>query len=299
MSVDPVLKQCQFGKEIRFLSKLSVEFYLCATMVNQLVGDLSQQHRRLRSEVVHGIRTDVYEQVFQYPMSKTRKRLVVWFNPKTGLPVKSKTYLDDNVNPEYLLAEYEHIEPDGLPQPDMFSFEAPKGYEIVLTDRQLDDVNLHSVQNEHERGIIRIAFNIDDRAILVCWAYYQREDPSDEPGLNDQKGKHLSVYPRSLERRWDYHYRLLRVDRGHHYHWRWSLIVPKDAPIEGHGTFVFAFDTMRPKELVAGGLLRFEREELADWLAEFQELTLPEDALRDAEITVESLESMIDQYDSQ
>ena len=182
----------------------------------------------------------------------------------------------------------------------MFTFEPPAGYKVVHRDRTADDVCMGRSLKSGLRSTLRFIFNIDDRALLVCWAYYDDSGAEIvEPDLHEADTPDImTVRPSSWKEPWPHRSRLLRVDlseSGKH-HWRWHLYVPEgEDPVLQSGGYSFDYPAYRPRLRVIMSQLRFDREDLKRWLADAQALSLPKDAPPDAAFTLEQLEALIDE----
>jgi hypothetical protein len=239
---------------------------------------------------------DVYEQIL--PQGKSgRIRTVMWFNPATGMPLKSQQYLKSHSVPEFLQTEYEQIIVDRPPRKDMFTFEPPKGCQIVRRDRGRDAAQMAGIAWPERRVILRFIFNISDQAILLCWADRDRTGTDViEPGLGEPYGLDVDVRPGSWSKPWPHRRHLLRIDPGKERDWRWLLMVPdeENAVVE-HEAYAFTFKFEKPHSAIVIAPLRFDRQKLVRWLADAQALTLPKDAPPGSAFTLEQLEDLINQ----
>ena len=296
MRVQGATAECALGRAHPFATRLLVESCYQKDLVSALAGDLSWTYSKLRAETIDGVATEVYEQVRDHGDGR-KERTVLWFNPESGLPVKSQKYFRDRAGLEYLHAEFDQIQPDHPAPRGMFVFEPPAGYGVVHRDQHSDDMPMVSTSSPDGRhGVLRFIFNISDRAILLCWGYYDDSGTyTVEPGLHDPNGPELSVRPQSWEVPWPHRRHLLRVDPREGHHWRWLLMVPDgNGAIPDGGGYTFTFNAETPyAESVFSAPLKFDRHELVQWLAEAQALSLPKDAPAGSAFTLEQLEALI------
>ncbi len=224
-------------------------------------------------------------------------RIVLLLNPATGLPIQATSYQQMQGQPERTWFCLTDIEPNVPIPAGLLSFDPPAGYKVVQKDRQPEDIGRDGgVTVDRTRGAIRFAFNINERAILLCWALYdQSQSPAVEEDLQESAGGPLKLVPVSnLEGRKYGHY-MLRADPAGKFHWRWSLVVPAAAGATLDGDeprLVFKGKTGGTGVMVIQPF-RFPRDRLADIVVRTQRLTLPPDAPADAALTLEQIEAKI------
>ena len=139
--------------------------------------------------------------------------------------------------------------------------------------------------------MIVCAFNIDQKAILLCWAHYDESELAIvEPGLEDPSDRVVRVEPNPPVPSWRYEHHLLRSDRTGRYRLRWSLIRPTGDDVNiVERAFAFYFKSKLKITLTP---LTFDRVELAEFLAELQEITRP-DILTYDPVTLGEVEALI------
>jgi hypothetical protein len=292
--VDHAKKTCYIGRNYPFATELFVVGAL-ELMPRTLMSGDPASYQKIRQEKIDGVLTDVYEA--SAPSGHGgRSRSVVWLNPRTGLPVRIGGYHQHQGQPERPSAEFHLVEVDTPPPAELFTFEPPAGYKVIQKDRGPESVTngsggaVNSVRFE-----FRFEFNISDRAILACWAWYDtakkpyfEPDPACPPGQAQRMT--LSGIPN------DRKFRLvaLRDDPGSEFRWHWSLIVPEDGKPLGQDQPSFTFtDRGSTSGHTASAWQRISRQTLADFVLKAQRITLPPDAPADAALTLEQIEAKI------
>ena len=186
---------------------------------------------------------------------------------------------------------------------ELFDFESPPGYAVIEADLDLDKFRRVATSFNDRQAIIGIAFNIDRRAILLCWAYVDRTgEIATEPGLHDEVNRAImSAGPADLAESWRFDQKLLRVDSGKDHHWRWSLLVPSEGDaFLGDVFYNFAFDAGEGDLYIVLKPLYFDDGfELADLIEQVQALTLAADPGPHDVITLERIRSLIPQQQPQ
>jgi hypothetical protein len=295
INVDHLRKKCYTGRNYTFATE-SVVLERLEQMPRTLIQQKFAAYQKTRSERIGGVDTDVYEA--SYPADEGRLRDAVWLNPVTGLPVRVANYKQKSGQPERLFLEYDLVEVDAPPPAGLFTFEPPTGYEVIHQDRGPESVAHGSMgtQGDSEQRI-RFRYNIGDRAILLCWAWFDtvtkprfEPDPANPPGQQQRLTLTSSTNGRK--------YRLVpvRTDPADGFHWRWSLVIPDDGKPIGadmlfltfkskHGTGRYTLDAWQ----------KLSRRTLADFVLKAQRITLGPDAPAEAALTLEQIEAKIDE----
>ncbi len=290
MSTDPEQRPVVKGRDIPRNARLRVELMLQHQMVTELTGALRGPYDFVRSEPVEGLEADVYQRMV-FRNDKPIISAVIWLNPKTGLPLKTRTYLMVGPDREFLHSEYDAIRPNAPRPPHALSFLAPEGYEVVQRDMSPDAVKMGSVHMDGKNAVVRLAMNVHDRAILVCWGRSQRRDAAPiDLSILDGDWHGLTVKPAGLAGPWWYAHHVMRIDRGPSHDWLWSLILPTD-PDEGIGSQPYAFNFGFDDSLVSVVLsaLQFGHDELAQIIYDAQSLNHHEVATPEHPITLEQI----------
>jgi outer membrane lipoprotein-sorting protein len=305
--IDDLAKTFIVGSEAPLAAEYTVEDMVQNSLIQQLLGGpTAAGFKKIRSEVLAGATLDVYEREFQYPERPHRSRIVVWFDPATGLPRQVQQLGRFQEEPERLISVYDQIVVNGEAPAGLFDFSPPLGYKVEHRDVPPDAVGsvMSGSVGQVDTGkqafhALRFCFNIDNRAALVCWARFNDLAQPRERDLEGPVGRRLDLTPTSSLGDRSYGNYFLRVDPGKEFHWRWSLVVPEgDAPTLGDGQLVFSIieeDGVLARGTMFGSPLRFDRARLARWIVEAQRLTLPADAGADAVFTLERIEALIDQ----
>jgi hypothetical protein len=292
--VDHASKTCMVGRNYAFATELFVVGALELMPRTLMPGD-SSSYQKVRQEKIEGILTDVYEA--SEPAGRdSRTRSVVWLNPQTGLPVRIAGYLQKHGQPERPLAEFHLVEIDTSPPAELFTFEPPAGYKVIQQDRGPESVRNSSGGTaggvKHD---FRFEFNINDRAILVCWAWYDTsKKPYVEPDPNNPPGQTQRLILDSKADGRKFRLVPLRDDPADEFHWHWSLIVPEDGKPIGQDAPCMIFKSKHGTGTkTTSPWQKLSRQTLADFVLKAQRLTLPEGAPADAALTLEQIEAKI------
>lgn len=296
MVIDPEQKTCTTGKEIPLAAELKVEESLQILFADQFLGGLNVGYKKTGTQTVNGIAADVYEHILSLG-DKARARIVLLLNPATGLPIQATSYQQIPGQPDRIWFSLTDIEPNVSVPANLLSFDPPAGYKVVQHDREPSDIGRDGGVNVNKvKATIRFAFDIDGRAILLCWAHYDgSQSPALEDDLQGPAGRKLKLTPTSSTEGRKYDHYFLRADAADKFHWRWSLVVPTTA-----GATLDGDEPRLEFKAKPGGTgtmviqpFRFPRERLADIILRTQRLTLPEGAPADAALTLEQIEARI------
>ena len=115
------------------------------------------------SEMVGDIRCDVYEGRWVF---KTR----VWLNPKSGLPVRIAYYDKIPTGEEKMFSLIDRIEVNVSASEKGLSFAVPEDYQVTRNDEANPLNRLGSSKNALGKLTSGYYLNIDEKAVLVCWA---------------------------------------------------------------------------------------------------------------------------------
>ena len=296
MVIDPEQKTCTTGKELPLAAELKVEESLQILFADQFLGGLSVGYKKTGSSTVNGIAVDVYEHVISLG-DKARARIVLLLNPATGLPIQATSYQKIQGQPDRIWFSLTDIEPNVSIPANLLSFDPPAGYKVVQHDREPSEIGRDGgVTVDNVKATIRFAFDIDGRAILLCWALYDAsESPAVEDDLQGPPGRQLKLTPTSQIAGRTYGHYFLRTDAADKFHWRWSLVVPTTAGATLDGDEPRLEFKAKPggTGILVAQPFRFPRERLADIILRTQRLTLPADAPADAALTLEQIEAMV------
>ena len=297
MRVDQTKRECVTGKDVPLHVRLGVEMHM-VQWAQQYIGDLTVKATKLRSEQVGDVRTDVYERIV--PERSGSKRYLIWFDPASGLPVQTKSFRTNQSGVERLTVQLDVIEADAPPPWDMFKFEPPQGFKIIRRDRTPEGMRMAGVvAGAGPGGILRIAFDIDDRAILLCWDMVSEKGRQDSgPKGDDPNGLGFDMVPMRPNATWPFDYHQLRIDRTEQHDWRWALLIPK-SPQDTVSAQPFGFTFRVDKRTRLGmNMLKLPPQRLAEMIDQVQALTLAPNADPQDTISLERLRRIIDEYDS-
>jgi hypothetical protein len=233
MRVENDKRLVKMGKVLKPIAMTSTRRYLKG-LSKLLVGNTEVGYTKLREEMIDGRTYQIYENIEQRYATSSR-RTVVWFDPETGLPVKSASYIRPNTRSEYQRSEYTIVRPNVPPRLGMSTFQPPQGYTVEHKDQQANDIGVAGLVREDGKMMVRVSLNIDNKTILLAWTFQLTVDgQTTHPFLYDPNGKGMSVklHGRVIpEENWSYDYHLLRVDNVEGIYWRWSLVVPRNQTV--------------------------------------------------------------------
>lgn len=222
--VDHDARRVVTGAEVPIHARLIVESALQTGLLQDLRGNLND-YRRLGSQTVESVQTDVYERVAQAGPGTHRTR--VWMDPEAGLPVRIRWFIANAGKPESMVAEYDEIDFDVDMPPGTFLVEPPAGYEIVHADRAASDVGIGFSKSEDMDACVGLPLNYDGRAVLTCWwARARIEDALREPATVELDHGQAVFEPYDVEGAWPHEHHALEVADRARKLWRWSLVVP-------------------------------------------------------------------------
>ena len=297
INVDHKSRTCTLGNDAPLAAELQTANSFEVLLPQQFLGGKPSEYTRTGTRELEAGRVDVYERRLSFPEDSTTLRHEVWLDPTTGLPVRAAIYRSDKPDgTERLRVELREIAANIDPPAELFTFEPPAGYAVKYHDRQPDEIRGGggSARAGDAHCAIRFMFNLNDRGILVCWAFWNTSESSYlEPNLDGPTGRQLSFPELSSTdgRRYTHHF--LRADEGAEFHWRWSLIVPTDAMPISNDVLKLTFRSEYGMNSFALTPLRCHPDRLGDLVMETQKLTLPEDAPADAPMSLEELELLI------
>lgn len=199
-------------------NELSTEMLIQSQLPQQWFSGRLHDFVKAGTETVNNVLCDVYEHSFNEPKSKKR----LWLDPKTGFPVKIATYDIDQTGQEMLTLLFDHVEVNIPASATGLSFNPPKGFQVTkATQMQAANPLLQPVSSGSNGDVslgIWHCFNIDDKAILLCW-YCESRSGSKTGGATIQPELLAGTRPCN-------HINVASVDVGDHL-WNWSLVWPK------------------------------------------------------------------------
>ncbi len=287
-------RECTTGAEDELFARMRSASLLQHRVVPALSGDASQQYQVLRSELINGVHIDVMEQVKEWGNLLSRR--LIWYDAVIGLPLKTQVFRSRKPNPPHLIMEYDDI---GLnPPPEIrrrIGMSPPPGYQIIHRDRDPRDYRAASGLHMGLRGVLRFVFNVDNRAILVCWTYYHVDRPG-EADLGTQPSLAVTRQQDSSAD-WTDGPQRIRDDFDDGVPWYWSILIPKDEDaLIGTGFYLFALHLGEYRTGFGIRPLRFAPDELDELVELCQRRTLGPGAAADSEFTLDDVGAMIDRY---
>ena len=294
--VDHERKFASLGIANAFAVELRVETILQGGLVALLLQSPTTSYKQIAVESINGVKTLVYELVMR-PEGAPGLRNVVWLNPRTGLPVKSALYSLDGSGAEKVKMLLDAIEVNTSPPAHLFTFRAPDDYKVVKIlaspgVNELFNLGSAAVPTHQLRGLF--AFNIEDRAVLLCWSYTNSVSP---PLSGQELAKLLpSVILGSGVQSRRCNHQLLRGDPGKGEIFGWSLAAPEDGKAIGEeGADLVMTIPKMGQMTVSTYPLRFSRERLATVIAHAQQVTAPRDLPGDDVISLDRLQKLLRQ----
>jgi hypothetical protein len=213
-------------------AELSVERGLQISEVERLINGLPEDYQRVGTELVDGAWCDIYQsKVDDVGGLQFWRRL--WIDPTSGLPVRvlgMKRHEGEEAEPFY---EYTEIHANVDPPAELFSFEAPAGYEVTKIEAMPRPAGIWptSSGSAGSRQVAEyVGLGIDDRAMLVCWSQWTQEGGAkvwfkDPPSMTFDGAGSRACKATTL-------YETTSGD----VRWRWSLVRPRDGrPIGADG----------------------------------------------------------------
>lgn len=247
-------------------NELSTESFIQSQLPQQWLSGRLQDFVKTGTETVNNVPCDVYAHAFDNPKSKKR----LWLDPKTGFPVKIASYDIDKAGQETLTHIFDHVEVNIPASATGLSFDAPEGYQVTKAP-QSKTVNPLQMGGSGSNGDVSLGvwncFNIDDKAVLLCW-YCERQSGS-KTGDTTIQPEFLLAGTRPCHR-----IDVASADMGDH-HWNWSLVWPKQAGERiGNDDFSVIHRPKKGGSLSMGSFpLRLQEDRLKAILEEVQRST--------------------------
>jgi hypothetical protein len=194
----------------------------------QMMFGAAKNFTKARSETLNGIQTDVYESRIESIM-----RDEIWFNPKTGLPVKTVVYQTEAGQPDRILGEFDTIEPNPQIDPAVFKPAIPSGYVVVHPkppSALFPELTYGGFTVGHFHFSNRLLIALNNGNILACWCLFDEQNPGKDLDVPDANTTMTIKSTDDVS----YSEHLLRADpTPSGYHWRWSLLRPTTPTQEG------------------------------------------------------------------
>ena len=268
LSVSPSDKTAVETTVAAIQNELFTELFLQSQLPQQWLSGHLHDFVKTGTETVNHVLCDVYEHSSDKPESKNR----LWLDPKTGFPVKIAWYDVNQTGQETLSGLFDHVEVNISAGATGLSFDPPKGYQVAKS-KQMPIANpLSQPISSGSYGEVSLgvwhAFNIDDKAALLCWYCEPRSgsrtgDSTIQPEFllaGTRPCNHKEIASAIVDGR----------------HWNWSLVWPQqpDERIGGDDYFSVIY---RPKQggslFMASSPLRLREDRLKEILEEIQRIT--------------------------
>ncbi|MAE67940.1 MAG: hypothetical protein CMJ18_27110 [Phycisphaeraceae bacterium] len=273
MKVDHDRREFVTHEDTPFRASIQTEQSFQNELINWLTGPGVSDYALVRNERIDGRDVEVYERTMA-SQDDTRLRAVIWFEPDSGLVVRSKQFQQVGEEPERLYSECEVIEPNVTPRPDMFAFDAPNGYAERAADADWEQAILRRVKVDTSEAVVRWAFNISDNGLLICWSHHETDRLTNMNGLlRSLEEVTLTIGPTWDLEDWAYRHQVVRTDQGRR-QWHWSVIVPQERGTIETGMYRFRFSRGDDAMTLITGVLSFDRAELDDVIQQAQQITL-------------------------
>jgi hypothetical protein len=261
------------GKEIPLVAELTTRMFFQMMLPDQLIGRGIVGYKKVGKEIARGILSDVYELV-----GRDGGRRVIWIDQATGLPLQSAMYERAKGEDEKQVMALTIVTNAARPAQGL-SLEPPAGYAVVHRDRTpQESLGVGSATSGSESAGVLLALNIDDRAILLCWTHYVRDQGAIvENDLGGAVGRPIPLRVESIDGKRSYQAHHLRADpwvEGRHA--RWSLLVPQDRRA-GIGDTCMIVENQQMHFRCEFSPLRFDRNRLGQIIMESQKLMLSRD----------------------
>lgn len=199
-------------------NELSTEMLLQMELPQQWLSGRPHDFVKTGTETVNNVLCDVYEHSFDESKMKSR----LWLDPKTGFPVKVALYDIGQTGKETLVVLFDHVEVNISAKATGLPFDPPKGYKVQkFPPTQMANLSLEptgSASNDRVSLGLWHCFNIDDKAVLLCWYC---ESPSGSKTGDATIPLEFLAGTRPCD-----HKEIASVDVDGH-HWNWSLAWPK------------------------------------------------------------------------
>jgi outer membrane lipoprotein-sorting protein len=249
-------------------AELSVAAGLQVSEIEQLISRDPAEFEQVGTERVDGKWCDIYQSKPSGDFGFSRR---MWIDPSKGLPVRVKGFRresNDEQVPDY---EYTEIHTNVDPPPELFSFKAPDGYEVIEV-KDVPKTRYLPQSGQCSGGNYRaadwIGLDIDNRAVLVCWSQWL-QDKDKQIFFHDAPRLVLEGSPERLCSE-----QILYETISGDIRWRWSLVVPDDhKPL---GTNPLAIKFHHPKVSLSLGLqpLVFSEPRLSEMVEKVQRRSL-------------------------
>ena len=236
-------------------SELSTEQIFQHQVLPALLDGSRGDFVKTGSEMVGDTRCDVYEGRWVF---KTR----VWFDPRSGLPMQIAYYGVAKTGQEEMHVAFDHIEVNVSAAEKGLSFAVPEDYQVTRNDEANPLNRLGSSKNSLGKLTSGYYLNIDEKAVLVCWAC--------DTGSGEKMGHGEVTFMLGQNRECN-NTKMATVNINGR-EWNWSLVSSKEKEerIGSDGLKVFPFWDKSRKSSVQYTPLRFPEKRLRSIIEEIQ-----------------------------
>lgn len=214
---------------IRKKSKLSAELFveslLQRNIFDRFTGQALDAFAKSSTEKIAGVLCDIYESNSQPESGDGGPDFVdrIWIDPKTGLPRKSGTWQKTESGEEPLFITDE-IQFNVDTMPAEFVMEIPDGYEVTEVPELSDELSAVGSGSAGNTSLATwYAFNIDDRAVLLCWSQHDRVD-----GEKHWFAREPEIWLEFAGQFRACENKLISTAQTSGKQWRWTLFIPTD-----------------------------------------------------------------------
>ena len=200
--------------------------------------------------------------------------------------------LDQLQNPEKFGSWSDVIQVNVEPPATLFSFQAPKGYDVTTVEKPEATNSGAKLFRVGEGGSNTTwlgswhSFNINDRVVLTCWFQH---DTAEGEKLPFARQPEFELYGGNAIRPCREH--TVSTNVVNDAQWRWSLIFPEDGGPIGEDTLRFMVSDKKTRASQESKPLRIPIERLQEIILEAQRRTLPDESEKKL-FTLEDLEEI-------
>jgi outer membrane lipoprotein-sorting protein len=283
ITVDDSRKSVVISPSTPVDQRMSFEQMFQMEVVTLMLGPSpDNDFRKLRSESLGGVMTDVYQSTTK--QDGLSARMMVWLDPATGLPRQARAYMRFGTKPEQLVEDIDTIEA-GVPIPDgTFEYQAPADYTVTQSD--VTPVLESGVAGNTDLEV-RFVFDLDHRGVLMCWREF---NPSNPAIPYDPTKDHANTTFRS-EKGVQYAEQVLHTDPvAGGAPWRWSLLTPVKPTAPDDDALIVAVGSGGGQLSLGLRPVQMNPDDLKLYIEQAQGLTMPPGA---TPVPLEQLEDQL------
>ncbi len=266
-------------------AELMVENGLQVSEIMLLLGSLPEGFEQVGRERVRGQECDIYESKKGKGAPFWRR---VWLDPRIGVPARVVVLSGEAGEEPQVEQEYDVIQANVEPPPDLFTFETPEGFDRVEVTEALPvrSIGNFSSGSSGNRSVsLWVAIKLSDKAVLMCWS--QSTDTKESQGWF--KDMPRIVLEGKSER--ECKERTLYETMSGSLRWRWSIITPKDEKPVGADSLTLSFSSSGDNMSMGGQPLVFLGRRLPEMVERVQQRSLEESGELKKALSLEQLQS--------